>query len=144
MADPVPMIIQELEANHETLLTKRDVYNTKQRMGREELGDKTPAEWLVDELVERDRVVRLEADNDGRFTRPFFAHHTSIKLFKQYADIAPLDCAYKMNRFNMPFRKRGGPRLGARENEGDAGSTPHFDAQNVRPSATESRHSSTR
>ncbi|KAI0996834.1 hypothetical protein K3495_g11350 [Podosphaera aphanis] len=84
-------------------LNARDVYNFGQKIRSQELGGKTPINWLADELEERNFFHRIDTDDNNRVTRLFFTHPECIKLLKEHPDIILLDCTYQTTRFSMPM-----------------------------------------
>lgn len=100
---PVSTIRAQLREKWGVELTPRDVYNMGQKIRTEELGGKTPINWLADELENRAFFVRIDTDENNRVTRLFFAHPVSIQLLKKHPNVVLIDCTYKTNRFNMPM-----------------------------------------
>ncbi|KAI0998776.1 hypothetical protein K3495_g9420 [Podosphaera aphanis] len=84
-------------------LNARDEYNFGQKIRSQELGGKTPINWLADELEERNFFHRIDTDENNRVTRLFSTHPDCVKLMKEHPDIILLDCTYQTNRFSMPM-----------------------------------------
>ncbi len=50
-------------------------------------------------------IVRHLLDQEGHLHHLFFAHRSSLELFKAHPEVLLLDCTYKTNKFHMPFLK---------------------------------------
>jgi hypothetical protein len=93
-------------------LTRRDVYNERVRLRREQLGKYTPTQALLHEfqrrgithtpLFETSPTVG-EQNIDQRLCGLFFTFPWCEKMWASHPEVLLIDAAYKTNRFRMPL-----------------------------------------
>jgi hypothetical protein len=105
------MILSKLRLHdHErtVLLTPKDISNIIQGDRAKKLGERTPTQWLLDELQHQGFAVSYTQHSSGHLQRLFYAHPASVALWKKHPDLLLLDSTYKTNRFRMPLLNIGG------------------------------------
>jgi hypothetical protein len=98
-------ILNTLAHQHPNIsIISRDVYNIAVRLRREKLGGKTPVQWLLDLLQERNFNLRFRTNpHTNRLRSLLFFHPTSVTLWRENPYVLLLDSTYKTNRYNMPL-----------------------------------------
>lgn len=102
-AAPSTIIASLREADPETRIIARDIYNVKQKIREENLAGKTPIQAFLHELRTERWVYDYRADDKGHITHLFFAEPFQVQLTKRFHHVLLLDCTYKTNKFNMPL-----------------------------------------
>ncbi|KAL2934017.1 Protein FAR1-RELATED SEQUENCE 5, partial [Bienertia sinuspersici] len=83
--------------------TVRHVYNYRDKIRREWLDGRNPAQQVLHEVVQRGYVYWTATDMDGCICQLFYAHPTSLQLFHTWPYVVGMDSMYKTNRYNMPL-----------------------------------------
>ncbi|KAL2897234.1 Protein FAR1-RELATED SEQUENCE 5 [Bienertia sinuspersici] len=83
--------------------TVRHVYNYRDKIRRERLDGRNPAQQVLHEVVQRGYVYWTATDMDGCICQLFCAHPTSLQLFRTWPYVVGMDSTYKTNRYNMPL-----------------------------------------
>jgi hypothetical protein len=97
-------IISLLRAEQPTTLIKPcDLYNIRDELRREKLGNYTPLEFLRETLQNNHWRYAFKQDTEGHVLFFMFAHPESIRYANQYNRVFLLDCTYKTNRYKMPL-----------------------------------------
>jgi hypothetical protein len=97
-------IISLLRAEQPTTLIKAcDLYNIRDELRRNKLGNYTPLEFLRETLQNNNWRYAFKQDTEGRILFFMFAHPESIRYANQYNRVFLLDCTYKTNRYKMPL-----------------------------------------
>ncbi|RKF62366.1 hypothetical protein GcC1_148027, partial [Golovinomyces cichoracearum] len=96
------------------LSTTREIYNIGQKIRSQELGVKTPINWLVDKLGNRKFFHQKDAIFNNRVTRLFFANQGRIKFLEESPDVILVDSTYQTNRFNIPIVDNCGSSRGSK------------------------------
>ena len=86
-----------------TLVSPKDVYNAREALRRQKLGNSTPLEFLLKTLQENHWKHAIKQDSEGRVLFFMFAHPESIKYANLYNRVFVIDCTYKTNRYRMPL-----------------------------------------
>jgi hypothetical protein len=110
-----------MQANHtyasiygqesESLITKRDIYNERAIVRREELGGLSPIHALLRFVLtineaHKEFTSAFECENGiagGPLKYLFIMHDKHIKLLRANSEVLIADATYKTNRFNMPL-----------------------------------------
>jgi hypothetical protein len=80
-------------ANPNSMLVPRDIYNLLAGLRIDELSGKTPIEWLLDQLKEKNFSPKDYVNPEtNKLECLFFAHPEAIAIYKQHPDILLLDC----------------------------------------------------
>ena len=85
------------------LITPKDVYNLRIQFRREKLKDKSPLQYLQEELITHQWKFEFKQDKEGHITFFIFAHPKSIQYANRYNRVFILDCTYNTNRYKMPL-----------------------------------------
>lgn len=85
------------------LITPKDVHNLHIQFRREKLQDKSPLQYLQEELVTHQWKYEFKKDKEGYIEFFIFAHPESIQYANRYNRVFVLDCTYKTNRYGMPL-----------------------------------------
>ncbi|KAL2940427.1 Protein FAR1-RELATED SEQUENCE 5 [Bienertia sinuspersici] len=83
--------------------TVRHVYNYRDKIRRERLDGRNPAQQVLHEVVQHGYVYWTTTDMDGCICQLFCAHPTSLQLFRTWPYVVGMDSTYKTNRYNMPL-----------------------------------------
>ncbi|KAL2894242.1 Protein FAR1-RELATED SEQUENCE 5 [Bienertia sinuspersici] len=83
--------------------TVRHVYNYRDKIRRERLDGRNPAQQVLHEVVQRGYVYWTATDMDSCICQLFCAHPTSLQLFHTWPYVVGMDSTYKTNRYNMPL-----------------------------------------
>jgi len=104
-AAPRTIVSKLHQEDHQTLVTRQDVYNAQAKLRREGVGEYTPIETLVKELEDSDEwaLYYSTAENTGHVNQFFFAYAPAIDLAQSYPDVILADATYRTNRYNMPL-----------------------------------------
>ena len=90
--------------NPQTLVGSKEVYNHKVKQKKQQLGDLTPVEALVDEFIKDDNwALRYTTDAAGHINLLFFSYGPAIEITQSSPDIILIDATYRTNRYNMPL-----------------------------------------
>ncbi|KAK6207460.1 hypothetical protein QIS74_00794 [Colletotrichum tabaci] len=85
-------------------ITVRDILNLLAVHRRDQLGGKTPIEWLFAQLEDSSKYwYRHKQDAKGHVTSLFIAPLSAIAMLRQHPDVLLMDSTYKTNRFNLPL-----------------------------------------
>jgi hypothetical protein len=95
----------------ESLITKRDIYNERANVRREDLESLAPIYVLFRFVlstneVKKEFISAFECKNrvaGGPFKYLFVMHDKHIKLLKANSEVLIADATYKINFFNMPL-----------------------------------------
>ncbi|OQE04572.1 hypothetical protein PENVUL_c032G00837 [Penicillium vulpinum] len=98
------MLIEIREADPESALISRDIYNTRFKLNEVFLAGRTPIQALLTELP-KDRlwIFKYELDDQSYITALFCIHKTSVAMLKQNPWLISIDCTYKTNRYGLPL-----------------------------------------
>ena len=97
-------ILALLKRQHpNTLVSPKDIYNAREALRRQKLGNSTPLQFLLKTLRENDWKHAIKQDSEGRVLFFMFAHPESIKYANLYNRVFVIDCTYKTNRYSMPL-----------------------------------------
>jgi hypothetical protein len=95
------------QANPNTLVRSRDIWNERARLRLKDLAGMTPTQALVAILQDKGEdsswVFRFETDDSGHVTQLFFTHKKVIMLVRQFFEVFLIDATYKTNRYKMPL-----------------------------------------
>jgi hypothetical protein len=110
-----------MQANHtyasvhgqdsESLITKRDIYNERANVRRDELGGLSPIHALLRFVLTFNKAHKKftsafeceNGDKGGPLKYLFVMHDKHIRLLKANSEVLIADATYKTNRFNMPL-----------------------------------------
>ncbi|KAJ5243941.1 hypothetical protein N7489_004037 [Penicillium chrysogenum] len=97
-------IVTELrEADPDTILVPRDIYNTRRKLSDEFLAGRTPLQALLMELPKDGNwIFKYELD-DSHVSGLFCMHKTSIAMLQMNPWVISIDCTYKTNRYGLPL-----------------------------------------
>ena len=87
----------------DALVISKDIYNARDALRRQKLGNNTPLELLLKNLQDHFWKYAFKQDIEGRILFFMFAHPKSIKYANKYNRVFVLDCTYKTNRYQMPL-----------------------------------------
>ena len=90
----------------ESLISARDVYNSRAKIRRDALGSRTAVQALLEALLDGSSqwTVAFKLNpSTNQVTHLFFAHAQSIHLMKSFPEVLFLDFTYKTNWFEMPL-----------------------------------------
>lgn len=91
------------------IFINRTIYQARLKIRKNILNNRTPIQHLVDELsASGSYQFNMDTDNEGKVTRLFFSHASSIDLFNRYHTVLVMDSTYKTNKFGMPLLEIGG------------------------------------
>lgn len=85
------------------LVSSKDIYNARDALRRQKLGNNTPLEYLLNNLQEDSWKYAIKQDSEGHILFFMFAHPESIKYANLYNRVFVIDCTYKTNRYGMPL-----------------------------------------
>src|SRR5699024_5195908 len=85
------------------LVSSKDIYNARDTLRRQKLGNNTPLEYLLKNLQEDSWKYAIRQDSEGHILFFMFAHPESIRYANLYNRVFVLDCTYKTNRYGMPL-----------------------------------------
>ena len=85
------------------LVSSKDIYNARDALRRQKLGNNTPLEYLLKNLQEDSWKYAIKQDSEGHILFFMFAHPESIRYANLYNRVFVLDCTYKTNRYSMPL-----------------------------------------
>lgn len=87
-------------------MTNYDMSNIVKKIQQEEMGQKTPSQYLYD-LLRSQHLQQWESekfsDSNGKIIHLMFAHKQSLDLYRKNPNVLVIDCTYKTNHFNMPL-----------------------------------------
>jgi hypothetical protein len=97
--------------NPTSLITRRDIYNERANVRRQDLGGLAPIYALfrfvlLTNEAKKEFTFTFECENGvagGSLKYLFIMHDKHIKLFKANSEVLIADAIYKTNRFNMPL-----------------------------------------
>ncbi|KAK8946660.1 hypothetical protein KSP39_PZI007383 [Platanthera zijinensis] len=88
--------------NSSNTTTIRTIYNHRAAVHKDELGGRTPIQFLYKCVTDGGYVCYSRVKEDSsQLESMFFSHHFSIKLCRMFPSVFQLDCTYKTNRYRM-------------------------------------------
>lgn len=87
----------------DTLVSSKNIYNTRDALRGQKLGNNTPLRYLLNILQENSWKHAIKQDSEGHILFFMFAHPESIRYANRYNRVFIIDCTYKTNRYKMPL-----------------------------------------
>jgi hypothetical protein len=84
-------------------LTTNDVNNWVKRVKKEERGDRSDIQALLDKLVEENVPHEYLKDDSGKLLALLFFPAKSLELSMKHQSVLLLDCTYKTNKYVFSF-----------------------------------------
>jgi len=82
----------------------KQVYNERQQIWKENIGDKTALQYLISKLEEHNYTYFSRTQSESTTIEDiFWAHPTSVKLFNNFPMVLVIDSTYKINMYKMPM-----------------------------------------
>ncbi|KAJ6126055.1 hypothetical protein N7471_010548 [Penicillium samsonianum] len=98
------ILIEIRDADPDTCLTSRDLYNARVNLNQTFLACRTPIQALLMELSKDGSwIFKYEIDDQYHVTTFFCMHKTSVAMLKQNHWVLSMDCTYKTNRYGLPL-----------------------------------------
>ena len=102
-----PREARTLLAQHNPFITRRDIYNEKSRMKREQRNGRTPTQRLFAILQDQELPHFVEwCSNEAERSSPqyiLWSTHRCIEQWNRFLEVLGWHCTYKTNPFGMPF-----------------------------------------
>ena len=93
-------VLTKLRHDVTTNVTSRDqIYAARARMRKNLMGDRTPTQYLLSELVNKGYLFQYRLDSEGRIGDLAFFHPDSIKLWKMFSYVLLMDTTYGTNKY---------------------------------------------
>ena len=92
-----------LDQGQQLQLSKRKLWNLKQKNAIRKLYGRTPMEMLFEHFTDFGFELNIEKDSDGRITHFFFAHSKNVELLRKNCDVLLLYCTYKASKTRFPL-----------------------------------------
>ena len=92
-----------LEQGQQLQLTKRNLWNLKQKNAIRRLDGRTSMDMLFETFTEFGLEMNIEKSSDACITHLFFAHSKNAELLRKNRDVLLLDCTYKASKTRFPL-----------------------------------------
>ena len=98
-------ILTELrEADTESAITARDIYNTRKKLHDIFLAGRTPLQALLQELPKDGGwIFKYELDDLNHVSALFCMHKSSVAMLQLNPWVISMDCTYKTNQYGLPL-----------------------------------------
>ncbi|WOH13020.1 hypothetical protein DCAR_0832529 [Daucus carota subsp. sativus] len=100
---PSQILISIKNENKENLTTMKQVYNYRQTLRKEEMGDRSVTQQLLSYLNKESYFFSYRASPTDVVTDLFFANKKAVQLLHQFYYVLIMDCTYKTNKYKMPL-----------------------------------------
>ncbi|OQE59258.1 hypothetical protein PENNAL_c0329G06460 [Penicillium nalgiovense] len=92
------------KADPESILTPRDIYNTRRKLSDIFLAGRTPLQALLIELPKDGSwIFKYELDEQSHVSALFCMHKSSVAMLQKNPWVISMDCTYKTNRYGLPL-----------------------------------------
>lgn len=102
-ASPRTVMTALVQADPDSGINMRSIYNAYARLRREELNGQPSVQALLSTCAARDIEHAYDLDKDGKVTRLFFCPPQCADNLRLHHHVLLVDCTYKTNRYKMPL-----------------------------------------